>query len=47
MERKRVLIGEQFRKDQMCIQNDPVFVIATRDFDGELQRGPWMKFALF
>ena len=38
MERKHVLIGQQFRKDKMGIQNDPVFVIARRNFDGELPR---------
>mmetsp|Transcript_32050 Transcript_32050/g.49016 ORF Transcript_32050/g.49016 Transcript_32050/m.49016 type:complete len:271 (-) Transcript_32050:325-1137(-) len=37
-QRRHVLLGQQFLKDKMCVQNDPVFVIATKTFDGPLQR---------
>ena len=36
--RKHVLLGQQFLKDKMCIQNDPVFLITDKTFDGPLQQ---------
>ena len=37
-QRRHVLLGQQFLKDKMPVQNDPIFVIATKNFDGQLQR---------
>ena len=35
--RRHVLLGQIFLKDKLCIQSDPVFVIAEKDFDGPIQ----------
>merc|ERR1712008_357092 len=37
MSRTHVLLGQQFLKDKMCIQCDPVFIVVRNDFDGQLQ----------
>ncbi|KAL3908831.1 MAG: hypothetical protein SGILL_008330 [Bacillariaceae sp.] len=35
--RRHVLLGQLFLKDKLCIQSDPVFLIAEKNFDGEIQ----------
>ena len=35
--RRHVLLGQLFLKDKLCIQSDPVFVIAEKDFEGPIQ----------
>jgi hypothetical protein len=32
------LLGQQFLKDKMCVQSDPVLMIAAKNFEGPLQR---------
>ena len=32
--RRHVLLGQLFLKDKLCIQSDPVFLIAEKNFDG-------------